>query len=397
MSKSIHELADSQLTAQLTEAYGQASGPEELKKQAEKFSRTEKMLRELMRPGGNTKTTTPSIDLSEAVHAADFKILFPKVVQDVLQRPKEPTYIGQSLLARTIQVDGAKIMEFPTLGAIRAFELADTQEPPEQDPSFSRNITEIRVRRFGLKLEMTNEVIEESQWDILSLYTEAAGAAMMRLKEELIFREYEDSSVVLFDNEVSGKHTTGTGTDGETENGTFDHMDLLDMMAALGANGYNPSHLVLHPLAWAVWAKDPVLRFQLLHRGGIGQNLVSPDGGGVDQNANAYVPFGLNVVVTPFQTVTYNDTLTGSLSGQAAANTTSITLVDNNNSILVMQRSPMSIVSFENPMRDIRTLCFHEKYGLATLDAGRSTVIAKNVRIALNEKPVYTVKSITPA
>ncbi len=399
MAKSILELAAATQTEQLTAAYGPANNAEELNAHAAKFQRTDKMLRELMRTDGRPKNA-PALDLSEAVHAADFKILFPNVVRDVLKRPQEPVYIGQSLLSRTIQVDGAKIMEFPTLGAIRAFELADTQEPPEQDPAFSRNITEIRVRRFGLKLEMTEEVIEESQWDVLSLYTEAAGAAMMRLKEELIFREYETNALTLFNNAstTAANQTTGVGADGVTTNGTFDHMDLLDMMAAMGANGYNPTDIILHPLAWAIWAKDPYLRFQLLYKGGVGQTigdyprgengLTSP--GGIQQ----YVPFGANVVVTPFQTLTYNTTLSTGLSGYTG-NYTTITLVDRNSSILVLQRTPMGMVEFNNPMRDIRNLMFHEKYGLACLNGGRSAVTAKNILIALNQKPVYTTAQVS--
>jgi hypothetical protein len=397
MSKNLHDTVTESQASLLKSVYGPADNAEKLSEYAAKFKRTESMLSELMQTGTRAKHNVPALDLSEAVHTADFKILFPKVVQDKLQRPQEPTYIGQSLLARTIQVDGAKIMEFPTLGAIRAFELADTQEPPEQDPAFSRNITEIRVRRFGLKLEMTNEVIEESQWDVLSLYTEAAGAAMMRLKEELIFREYEANALPLYDNTSTDatRQTTGVGADGSTKNGTFDHMDLLDMMAAMAANGYNPTDVVLHPMSWAIWAKDPYLRYQILHQGGIGQTVGNFNGNTANMNANVYVPFGLNVVVTPFQTVSFNTTLSTGITSPGAGNYTTISLVDRNSSILVLQRTPMSLVEFENPMRDIRTLMFHEKYGLALLNGGRSAVTAKNVRIDLNQKPVFSYRTVS--
>jgi hypothetical protein len=390
----IMELADAQVVNDLREAYGEAKDEQDLRGQLRRLTETEKILRELMRSDRSRPRGVPNLSMKEAVHSADFKILFPKVISDTLQQPIEPTYIGQGLLARTIQVDGARIMEFPTLGAIRAFELADSQEPPEQDPAFSKNITEIRVRRFGLKLEFSNEVLDESQWDILALYTNAAGNAMMRKKEELIFNEYETRAITIFNNASTNTalHTTGVGSDGTTPNATFDHMDLLDMMAALGTNGYNPTDVIVHPMAWAIWAKDPFLRFQLMYKGGVGQTLgnFSQEPAGIQ----TYMPFGLNVVVSPFQTIAYNTSLSTGLSGFTSHYST-ITVVDRNSSLLVLQRTPMSMVQWENPIRDIRSMAFHEKYGLSILNGGRSAVVAKNVRIAVNYQPLYTIRTVT--
>lgn len=388
------ELAASVVDQDLEEAYGPASTQKEKEEQAVKFKQTEEILRELMRPADSTPKNVPNISLKEAVHTADFRILFPRIVQDTLQLPREPIYIGQSLLARTINVEGARIMEFPTLGAVRAFELGDTQEPPEQDPSFSKNITEIRTRRFGLKLELSNDVIEESQWDVLALYTQAAGNALRRKKEELIFKEYQARAVNLFDNSSTDttKWTSGRDIGGKTKNGTFDHLDLLDMMAALGTNGYVPTDVVLHPLAWSIWAKDPILRYQLLHSGAVGQSNLGQFGQD-PASVSTYVPFGLNVVVSPFQDIAYQTTLTTGISSGAADYTT-ITVVDRNASILILQRTPMQMVQWENPVRDIQSLMFHERYGLSVLNGGRSAITATNIRIDLNFNPLYTLRTV---
>jgi hypothetical protein len=398
-------LAESVAAKDLETAYGPAEDQDALKKQALQFTQTEKILRELMSPTnhGGPKPYASTIKMKEAVHTADFKILFPRIVQDTLQLPREPIYIGQNLLARTINVDGARIMEFPTLGAIRAFELGDTQEPPEQDPSFSKNITEIRTRRFGLKLELSNDVINESQWDVLALYTQAAGNAMRRKKEELIFNEYTSRAVNIFDNSSTDqlKWTAGRGSNGTTKNATFDHLDLLDMMAALGTNGYVPTDVILHPLAWAIWAKDPILRYQLLHSGAVGQSnlgMFGQDPG----TMSTYVPFGLNVVVSPFQDIAYQTTLStgmGAVNSVASgtADFTTITVVDRNASVLILQRTPMQMVQWENPVRDIQSLMFHERYGLSVLNGGRSAVTAKNIRIDLNFNPLYTLRTVTAA
>jgi hypothetical protein len=399
MAKTLLELAEASSRKMIEEAYGKTDDAKVFEKQTAQFSQTEKLLYELLRPTDNRPKNLPKIEMKEAVHTADFRVLLPRVIQGLLQQPVEPNYIGQSLLARTIQVEGHRIMEFPTLGAIRAYELGDTEEPPEQDPSVKKNITEIRVRRFGLKLELSQDIVDESQWDLVGLYTNAAGSAMRRKKEELIFTEYGKRAIVVFDNSLAqsaGKWTTGVGSDGVSPNGTFDHLDLLDMMAALGANGYNPSDVILHPLAWAVWAKDPYLHFQLLFKGGVGQSFGQFQGTGVDMNANQYVPFGLNVVVSPFQDVSYRTNLSNpGVTGGVAANYTTITVVDRNSSILVMEKTPMSVAQWENPLRDIQNMMFHEKYGLALLNGGRSAVQAKNIRIDQNFQPVYTVRNVT--
>lgn len=394
MPKYLLELADQIAKEDIQSIYGATEDPKELASNAKQYAQTEKLLLELMTPRVGKAGRVPKLSMQEAVHSADFKILFPRIVTQILQRPQEPIFIGQNLLARTINVDGSSMISFPSLGAIRAFELTDTQEPPEQDPSFSQNITELRTRRFGLKLEMTNDVIRESQWDIVGLYVEQAGNAMMRKKEELIFREYELRAHVSFDNSLTdtSKQTTGVKSDGVTKNGTFDHDDLLTMIANLGTNGYTPTTVILHPLAWAIWARDPYLRFQLLHKGGVGQ--VFGDFGIDPASMQAHIPFGLDVVVSPFQTLNYNTALTTGVTG-TAENYTTITVVDRNSSLLLLQRTPMSMVQFENPLRDIQTMMFQERYGLAVLDGGRSATVAKNVRIDQNFKPVYTIRQVT--
>lgn len=401
MAKTLIELAEAASRTMIDAAYGKSENAEQFDAKTQIFSQTEKMLYELLRPMDSRPKNVPKIKLAEAVHTADFQVLLPRVIQGLLQQPIEPNYIGQSLLARTVQVEGHRMMEFPTLGAIRCFELGDTQEPPEQDPSIKKNITEIRVRRFGLKLELSQDIIDESQWDLIGLYTSAAGAAMRRKKEELIFAEYQRRAIVVFDNslaESTGKWTQGKGADGVTANGTFDHLDLLDMMAALGANGYNPTDVVLHPLAWAIWAKDPYLHFQLLFKGGVGQSFGQFQGAGVDMNANQFVPFGLNVLVSPFQDISYRTTLSNpGVTGGIAANYSTVTVVDRASSILVLQKTPQSMAEWTNPMRDIQNMMFHEKYGLALLNGGRSAVQAKNVRIDQNYQPLYTVRNVTLA
>jgi len=343
---------------------------------------------------GKPEARRIGLTIQEAVHAADFKVLFPRVVEGLLQGPIEPEFIGQSVLSKTINVDGDTLFTFPAFGAIRAKDLGDTEEPPEQDPSYAAMMTEIRTKRRDVKIEVTNTVVEKSQWDVLGAYINQAKLAMNRHKEKKIFDQFDSKSVVLFDNSSADAtlHTTGKDTDGLTDNATMSHMDLLDMMAALGANAYNPTDVILNPLAWVVWAKDPFLRFQLLNSNTVGNHIGGFNGSGKEINANTFVPFGLNVLVTPFQKLELGKTLTTGITG--TGNYVNISVVERNRCILVAQDKPLQLLKYVNDLRDIQGMAFFERYGLALLDGGRCSVVAKNVKLDINHEPLYTIKTV---
>ena len=403
--RTMAELVNESLLVDLREAYGDPQGADDkarkasLTDQIEKYNGMKSILLELMTPGAAPKRV--KLDMQELATAADFKVLFPKVVMEVLQRPKEYEYIGQSLLSRTIQVDGAQIWQFPTFGAIQAFEVGDTQEIPEQDPSITKHMTEIRTRRFGVRMAMGSLLLKYSQWDILGMYIEEMGRALRRKKEQLVFEEYDRRAVNLFDNSSTDatKYTKGRGSDNRV-NGTFDHLDLVDMIAALAANGFNPRIVALHPLSWAIWAKDPNLRFQLLHTGGVGATIGAPNGAAETMNANQYIPFGLTPVITPFQTLNYEAQLAtglglGVANCSGAANYTTISVVDPDAAVLIMSQMAPSMAEWENPARDIQNVQLQERYGLQILNGGRSAVTAKNVRIDQNYKPLpYRLETV---
>lgn len=395
------ELIERASTQEINHLYGtRLSGldAKEKAKKLEEFQKSERVLTELL-TFGSAKKGVPTVNLNEAVHSDDFKILFPKVVQSILQKPKEGNYIGQTLLARTINVDTAtRIIEFNTMGPIRAFELAENQEAKEQDPSFGKQITEFRMKRYGLKLEFAFDVIENSQWDVVALYIDQANNALRRKKEELIFTQYEARAVTVFDNSLTNPEfwTSGLASNGTNKNATFGHDDLIDMMAALAGNDYDPTDILVHPLAWAIWAKDPHLRFQMMHQG-VGQTLGDFSGMGETMSADQWIPFGLNTVVTPFQTLTRNTNPNTGCATGGTFNYTTISVIDRQEGIVVMQKSAPRIVEWENPARDIRSMQFDERYSVDLINGGRSAVVAKNVKIAENFRPSYSIRSYSAA
>ena len=107
----------------------------------------------------STSKRVKSINMAEALASADASVLFPKVFSDVLLRPREPLMIGQTLLAKTIKVDNVRSMEFPVLGAIRAFQIGEGQEYPEQIAAVSKHLMEIKVWKHGLKVALNEDFV----------------------------------------------------------------------------------------------------------------------------------------------------------------------------------------------------------------------------------------------
>jgi hypothetical protein len=373
----------------------------------EKFALHAEILNKLMSTKAH-RENVPFIHMMEALTTADASILFPKVISDVLLRPLQPVMIGQTLLSRTIQVDNVKSIEFPTLGAMRAFDMSETQEYHEQGLNMTEHIAEIKVNKVGLMLAISEEVVRDSMWDVLALYLEQAGYAMIRHKEKKIFDEYSNHGQVIFDNTLSTSDAWTRGKNAaQVLNGSLSFIDLLDTMAALIANEYNPTDIIMHPMAWTIFAKDPVLRFQLVHHGPVGQFFGNI---GIDQAAvQSNMPFGIQTQLTPFAPFSTQTTLaTGPFasggtydpSGNSGADrismVTDITVIDRAQGVLVLQRDEMSSEDFSDPRRDIMNIKMRERYGVGILNGGRSVANIKNVRLVDNKETVFNVGNVTP-
>lgn len=344
-----------------------------------------------------TSKRVKTINMAEALASADASVLFPKVFSDVLLRPREPLMIGQTLLAKTIKVDNVRSMEFPVLGSIRAFQIGEGQEYPEQIAAVSKHLMEIKVWKHGLKVALNEDIVKDSMWDLLALYVEAAGFAMLRWKEEQIFNEFTANGHKVYDNSLtdSSKWTSGRNS-AQNMNFSVAYNDLIYAMGGLVANGYVPTDVIMHPLAWSVFATDPIIRNVMYTQSQIGQSVwnSAPQ---FDQQHN--VPWNLNYQVSPFVPLTLSSTITSnsSASGLPACNLTDIYIVDRNNCCIVLQREDMSTEQFDNPERDIVNLKFKERYGVGAANGGRAAAVLSNVRLAENFQPFAAYYSVTPA
>jgi hypothetical protein len=342
------------------------------------------------------------LTMNEALGANDVSILFRRVISDVLLMPRETPYIGQDLLSKTVRVDSARQVIFPTLGAISAGPVSASGEFPQQDPSFTQNALEIKVQKYGLQLEILTDVIEDSMWDVFGLYVTMCGQALNRLKEENIFTQAITAGHVMFDNAstnpqawTSGRaQSSGYNTLG-APNGVFNSQDFITLMGGVLSNGYTPDYAVCHPLTWISLAHDPRLQFQYLTRGNMGETVPAP---GLDSAAiRKYLPWGsINVVVSPQLPFAFDEQITINGILQPVSNVSSIMAIDSKSSVLVLQREDPGAHEFDDPRRDIHVLRMSERYGVGVLDEGRGIAVAQNIRLDTDHSPVMNLGMAAP-
>lgn len=351
---------------------------------------------------GRERGEFPLLSLKEALLSNDASILFKRVISDVLMMPTETIYIGQDYLSQKVTVDGVRSVMFPTMGALTAGAVSENGAYPQRSPSFNMEQMELRVKKWGLQIEVGEDLIEDAMWDIFGLLIGQARDAMKRLKEENIFIEAFLKAHVVFDNASgnSAGYTSGTSPGTNTtpgnKNGTIGMLDILDMAGALMGNGYTPTDLVVHPLAWVMLAKDPRLQFNALMSGNYNQSMPTP---GLDPaTIKSYLPWGLlNIVVSPQMPFKFHTVLNMGNGALGQSNLTDFLMLDRQKSLVVVQRDEMHVDEFEHPERDIKIMRIGERYVVGAIDGARSLVQAKNLRISdHNSTPVYSVGMSAP-
>lgn len=307
-----------------------------------------------------------SLSLKEALTTADANILMPKVIQQVVTEAAQGDYLATKFFKRINLTEG-RSMEFIHFGAIRASEIAEGQEYPSQALNFTKDGTSTvtaRVSKYGLKVPITDEMISDSQWDVVGMHLQAGGRALAALKEENAFREFSTHGHVVFDGEAyepgEPGYPTGRGFDGNY-NGTLTTQDLLEMATSIMSAGYTPTDIIMHPLCWSLFAKNQFLEDVSVAAFGQGT------GGQDPRQFEKSNGLGLNVEFSPY--VPFDE----------VNKTFDFYIIDRNNVGVMVVKEDISTEQFDDPSRDIQTLKLKERYGLAVLNGGLGIAVARNV------------------
>ena len=352
--------------------------------------------------------------IKDALAYPDSHLVFEQVITEIVQESIEPNLIGHLLLDQIQTTDrGLNQVTIRTIGALGDIDIEVGEEGEYKEVFFGRgqgSLITVNYQKFGLKLKITEEMVNASQWNLIELWIRKAVQHFGREREKRIFRMLDDMGTVVFDNlnpaqaeigRTFGRDIHGVG------NGSITHSDLIDMYSSLATKGYQANVMLVHPMHWAMFAKDPIIREAGLVKGDISawlQSQVNPvnpykyigDWTNARRNAvgdrpgltdaesyellqtkptiPSFSPLsGLTVIPSPY--VPYDK----------VNKTASIILIDTSNTGAIVINEPISLDSWENKENDVQVVKIKEKYGMAIYDQGRAVAIAKNISIEPNE------------
>lgn len=337
-----------------------------------------------------------SVSVKESITTTDSIKLIPKIVEGALREAAEPEYLGTRFFT-TVNVDGganSAVYVIPVVGELVASEVAEGGRYNEDYLEFNtieNRPLEIRVKKIGLKVSVTEEAISDSTWDIMGINIRKMGRAMARFKEEWIFNSFSHHGHVIFDNAIRNQMpeagTTGLGKDGQF-NDTLSVEDFIDIVLALMSNGFSATDVIMHPLVWLVFARNSMigngmtwgaLGAQNVHQWG--QIQGTPGFGGLSANGA-----GQKIVLRPEQ-------VQNRLPVPLTINFSPFVKFDKINKLfdmyaldrtevgVIVQKEGMSTENWTDPERDIRNLKVKERYGVGILNNGRAITVAKNIAV----------------
>ena len=390
------------------------------------------------------------VGMTDALDVPNAAMLIPRVLTQFVQEGVEPLLIGRNLLQRIEYVPGMQTV-FPAIDQLQAREVGDGMSLPIFNISMGGGQTYgVSVKRHGLMLRIADRFVEQNSYPWINWWVKLAGAALARHGEEFIFRWITSLGTLVFDNSLAARTidsgtklttsgqaqpikgaTTGRFVTGKL-NGSMVMDDIFDMFAQTLTQGFTPDTLLVHPMTYLLWVKDPVMREFALQAGGgsffqaftgnaaakafegqynyfgLGQGLGQQGqykGGaqtatgqtgtaqGLPQNQTSaptlmsYLGLNFSILTSPF------------VRFDPIGRTTDVMLFDRRNlGAMVVDEDP-HVNSWNDPHYGIRNIGVEESYGFGILNEGQAITVAKNVAIRPNEfvLPARAVASVNDA
>ena len=331
-------------------------------------------------------------------------VLIKRAIEELIIAPSMPDLIGEQLIRTTYMLNSPSNISFRTLGAVSAvdFEIAEGAEYPEVGVGMAGSSSmQLTFAKFGCKFKISEELLQQSNWNLIGYQVQQVVNAMRRFRDRKIFEVLFMRGTVVFDNlnpnasligRTSGRDSTGAG------NGSLTNEDLIDMYATVTRKGYTPTVILCHPLHWAVFAKDPVIRESGMLKGDLGQwikksyndpeskapdNLMSdisrssgqinPKDAHLLPTYNPLASSGLSIVTSP---LVYIDDV------QRVGD---IIMLDPNNSAMLAIGEMLNITEWDEERNDMKVIKFKERWALSVVDNGEGIAVARGISLDANQ------------
>ena len=380
----------------------------------------------IFRTSGFDPDTGDRVAMKDAMDLPNAAFLIPRVLTTFMQEGIEPMLIGTSLLQRVQYVPGMQTI-FPAIDVLTAREVGDGMSLPIFNVNVGGGQTfGVKVSRHGLALRISERFIEASTYPWVQYWMRLAGNALARHQEEYIFNFITMLGTSVFDNSQAARMvgaqtqpvkgiTTGRNLKGQF-NGSMTMDDVFDLYAHVLSQGFVPDTMLVNPMMWLMWVKDPVLREFAIQAGGgsffaqwtgnaaaqanrffnfrglgrgVGQTGQYTQGAltggqtsvpeGLPQNQTSapelpnYLGLPFKILVSPF--VRFD---------QANRLSDIMCFASGNLGALVVDEDP-HVTSWNEPQYSIRNIGIESTWGLAILNEGQAIATAKNVKVRPNE------------
>ena len=328
----------------------------------------------------------PSIREFTALPSA--QILMPNIVVKTARRAADPIYLASKLLKTVRTKNIGQVYVFPAIGPIRAYDVPEGAEVPAEsvDWQIVEGALEVRVNKSGVRIQVSEELIQDSMWDVVSIMIEEAGRALARHKEQKIFTAFSKYGWTVFDNAIAAQNpeaaTTGMDKDGNF-NQTLSVEDFLDLIIAVMVNEFTPTTIIMHPLTWSAFAKSELAGMQVF-----GTPIYFGNSGTIDnlklgpESIQGRIPFGLEVMISPF------------VPFDKENKRFDMYCVDRDNVGILLVREDIKTQQFDDPARDIRDIKLTERYGIGITHKGRGIAVAKNIAFDTSWPEPHRVKVV---
>ena len=344
------------------------------------------------------------VTVRETLTSTDAIKLVPKIIEGQLREAAEPEYLATRFM-QTINVEGSgsAVYVIPVVGEITAAEVAEGGRYNEQNPDYNtveNSALEVRVKKIGAKITVTEEALNDSSWDILALNIRKMGRAMARYKEEWAFNNFSDNGHQIFNNNLRAQ-VPEAGTNGHDESGnlndTMSVEDFLDLVMSVLGQGFQPSDIIMHPLTWVIFARNSMIGNGLTY-GAFGGSQVHP--WGATQGTPGFA--GLSAEQGPQKLIMTPDQVQNRLPMPLTMNFSPFVkfdkvnkrfdmyCLDRNEVGVIVQKEGLSTDNWTDPERDIRLMKVKERYGIGILNNGRAIAVASGLAVA----PTYPVPPV---
>lgn len=369
-------------------------------------------------------------ELRDLVATQDLTRFIPQTVETVIREALEPNLFIVDKMFQNVNIPRGSRIQIGAVGAMEAGKVGQGGEYPEKFVDLDGgDMVALTTDKHGVKISLTQEVLDENLFDVVGVWLRAAGRALARHKERSAAKLLNEMGYDVFDNITPAESYTGTTTGRDISgvaNGSMTVNDVFEMYTYLLNRGFSPDTLLMHPLAWKTFMCDTEMREVVLANatiasykapnGNYAQNWgTSHSGWGLRTTATGnkqtegntikggdpwvqtlnplgatfniaprYLPTPLEVVVTQYVPYRYGTRASGLANETTRDGLTNVIMVDSNVCGIIGQSMPVTMDKWSDPERDIENIKVKEAWGLGVLEQGKGIAVARNVTTARN-------------